>query len=146
MKKLILFLTALTLIASLALTACDSGTGDKETDAKTESTTVAASTNGTEAPTESETVAATESTLATYTVKVVDQDGNPVEKAFVQMCNDGTCFLPKSTDATGSASFQQDPASTYQAKLSKLPEGYTGDTESYFDFEDGSVTITVTKD
>lgn len=145
MKKLILILAAVMLMSALFLTACNSGNGAKETEANTNAPTES---NGATVPgTTAETPAATEATTkVTYTVTVQDQDGNPVAGARVQMCQDELCMLPKTTNADGVATFEEDKA-TYRAKLATLPEGYTADMNAYHEFPADSteVTITVTK-
>ncbi len=140
MKKLAFLMAAMLLLGALALTACDSQTPD-ETEGNTvaETPTTGETVGKTDAPTE----APTESQKVTYTVTVVDQDGTPVAGVRVQMCKDELCMLPKSTDESGVATFSEDEA-VYRAKLASLPEGYTGDMETYHDFPAGSTEVTIT--
>lgn len=79
-----------------------------------------------------------------YVIKVVDQDGNPVEGARVQMCSDA-CKAPIYTGADGTASYPYEEGD-FHAQITKLPEGYSvEDMDAYYDFVDGVATITITK-
>ena len=99
------------------------------------------------------TVTAPESATATYTVKVVDQNGNPIAGVKVQSCDDvGNCQPPRVTDANGEAPFA--PNDGYHAQLTigstetveSLYPGYTvNDPSAKYDFVDGVATITLTK-
>lgn len=65
-----------------------------------------------------------------YSVHVFDADGNPVEGAVVQFCDDVTCsFQP--TDAGGVASFPVSEQKVYEVHLLKVPEGYKPDANVY---------------
>ncbi len=146
MKKLSLILSVLLLLSALLLVGCDS---DAKDPAK-ESDTVAATSAETVAETQAETLPETQvETVATvtYTVTVKDQNGDPVVGARVQLCTGDLCKNPVKTNDSGVATFQLEEA-VYQAKFTTLPEGYTGDTESYVDFPEGSndLVLTVTKD
>lgn len=80
-----------------------------------------------------------------YTVKVVDESGNPIANALVQMCSD-TCF-PSSTDASGVATFNL-AEDEYKVSFLSLPAGYAhaGDaTDYYFDGNATDLTITLKK-
>lgn len=90
--------------------------------------------------------------LPTYTIKVVDQDGNAVVGANVQMCKKGEAGVcvafKKPTNDKGESSMQINEAS-YEAQVTSVPEGYAK-PDGYFDFEGSAVTgytvtITVTK-
>ncbi len=143
MKKIALSLAAI-LLCTAALIACENNNAESDSDTAAESTTESASVA--ESATESETVSETAADeKITYTVTVVDQDGNPVSGVYVQLCTSENCLMPNATDASGVVTFKQNPGVTYQAKLNMLPEGYTGDTETYVDFTDNAVTITITK-
>ena len=68
----------------------------------------------------------------TYTVHVVDQDGNPVSGVVLQFCDEENCKLPVSTDENGNVS-QNFAESEYHVTLNTIPEGYTSAaTEFYF--------------
>ena len=142
MKKLTLLL-ALVLALSCLLIACDSA--DTTTDTTAPETTEAP----TEAPTEEVTTEApTEapSTKVTYTVTVKDQNGDAVEGAAVQMCDDKGCKMPAATDANGVVTFTYDP-SNYHVTIVECPEGYTCDPEQafYFEGETTELIVEITK-
>lgn len=69
--------------------------------------------------------AATEST---YTVKYVDQDGNAVAGVMLQVCDAETCQVMTS-DENGVVTFTTVPYA-WELHTLKVPEGYTGDTET----------------
>lgn len=81
----------------------------------------------------------------TYTIKVVDEGGNPVAGAMVQLCSD--LCLPKLTDANGLAVYEnQEELDNYKASVTNYPAGYEqlGDqTDFYFGEGNYEVTITV---
>lgn len=93
----------------------------------------------TEAPVETEATLA--EGMAAYTVKVVDEGGNPVAGAMVQLCKD-SC-VPGVTDAEGVASFNL-PEDDYKASMLSMPAGYeyAEETDAYY-FEDGSFEVTI---
>ena len=78
----------------------------------------------------------------TYTVNVVDEAGNPIAGAMVQLCKD-TCF-PGVTDANGVAKFTL-AEDEYKVSFLALPAGYTyvDDTQEFY-FADGSMELTIT--
>lgn len=77
----------------------------------------------------------------TYTVKVVDEGGNPVAQAAVQLCKD-SC-LPGMTDAEGVATFRVLEDAGYKVSFMVMPTGYEAE-ETEFYFEDGSYEMTIT--
>ena len=87
----------------------------------------------------------TEPQGVTYTVKVVDEGGNPVAGAMVQLCSD--LCLPKLTDANGVAVYEnQEEKDNYKASVTTYPAGYEQlgeETEFYFAEGVYEVTITV---
>ena len=93
MKKLTLLLTLLMALSCLFI-ACDSADGGQTTSPETTAADVT-----TEAPADAATEAPTQapSTKVTYTVTVKDQNGDPVEGAAVQMCDDKGCKMPAAT-------------------------------------------------
>lgn len=99
----------------------------------------------TEAPTtEAPTEAPTDPASAGYTVKVVDEGGNPIVGAMVQLCAE-TC-LPAVTDAEGVASFAgAEVRDDYKISFVMLPEGYDYvDDVQEFHFADGEMDYTIT--
>lgn len=77
---------------------------------------------------------------ATYTVKVVDEDGNPVTGVTVQLCKD-SCLLGQ-TDETGVAVYQT-VADDYKVSIVITPAGYAADTAEYH-FAEGEQELTIT--
>lgn len=78
-----------------------------------------------------------------YIVKVVDADGTPIANVYVQLCDDGSCYLPVATDASGVATFRMDEG-TYKAAVSVTPEGYVDVAGEYFYFDGDSTEVTIT--
>ncbi|MGN0998983.1 MAG: hypothetical protein ACI4PO_05475 [Faecousia sp.] len=135
MKKQTIF-GILALIACLCLCACGGETPTGTTAATDPNPTVTA-------PTQTEgTTAPTEDGKILYRVAVVDQDGNPVSGAMVQLCLD-TC-LPGATNASGVAEFKVTEAD-YKVSLMMMPAGYTYATEEQeFHFAAGTTELTIT--
>ena len=138
MKKLTLLLTLLMALSCLFI-ACDSADGGQTTSPETTAADVT-----TEAPADAATEAPTQapSTKVTYTVTVKDQNGDPVEGAAVQMCDDKGCKMPAATNATGVVTFTYDP-SNYHVTIVECPDGYTVDPEQVFYFEGDATELTV---
>lgn len=97
-------------------------------------------------PKQASTAATTETTTepvddgkVTYTVKVVDEGGNPVTGAAVQLCKD-SC-LPGMTNVEGVASFRT-VEDTYKVSFMTMPAGFQADAEEFY-FEDGSFEMTI---
>ena len=129
MKKIL----AVLLLIGLLATLCACG----ETPEPTEDVTEAPTQNVTEAPT-------VDDGKVTYTAKVVDEGGNPIAGAMVQICKD-TCF-PGVTDENGVASFTREEEEGYKISFIALPEGYeytTEETDFYFEGGEKDITITL---
>ena len=148
MKKLTLLL-ALVLALSCLLIACDSADTATETTAADTQAATNAETTGeqaaeatTEAPTETPTQAPANDKV-TYTVTVKDQNGDPVEGAAVQMCDDKGCKMPAPTNADGVVTFSYS-ASNYHITIVECPNGYTYDPELSFYFEGDATELTAT--
>lgn len=141
MKKLALLLSVLALVSLTLLTACERATKYDDTSAaSTAASTNAATDATTEAPTEASTQAP--STKVTYTVTVVDQNGDAVVGVEVQMCDDKGCKLPAPTDAQGVVTFNYDP-SNYHITIVNAPAGYEFDVNTTYDFPEDSNELTV---
>jgi len=130
MKNMKSILT-LILVLCMALSLCACG----ETSNGAETT--AATTPSTAEQTESK----QDEVQAGYKVTVVDEDGNPIADAMVQICKD-SC-LPGKTDANGVATFNVEQDEGYKVSFMFMPEGYTADAEEFY-FEDGATEITIT--
>lgn len=130
LKKLTAILLAMTLV--LGLCAC--GGGEDAPD-NTNASTEPSSTGNTET---SETL---DDGKVTYSVKVVDEDGNPISGAMVQLCKD-TC-LPGATGENGVAEFKT-VEDDYKVSFMMLPTGYTYSTDAAeFYFDAGSYELTI---
>ena len=95
-------------------------------------------TEATEASTE---VSQPQDDKVTYTVRVVDESGNPVTGGRIQFCLD-SC-MPCMLDAQGVATMKLDPAN-YKVSFTMLPTGYAlaGDKTEFY-FEAGSYEMTI---
>lgn len=129
-KRLLAF--ALVLCMVVGICACaGNGVGDTTTDANTTTDASTAATQGT-----------TEAEENGYTVTVVDEGGNPIAGAMVQLCLD-TCY-PGATDESGVAKFAVEEAD-YKVSFLALPEGYTYTTDAQeFYFADDARELTIT--
>lgn len=70
---------------------------------------------------------------ASFTVKVVDEGGNPVSGVMVQVCKDAC--VPARTDDNGVAVFNIEITDGYKLSVMSCPEGYeyTGEEQVYLD-------------
>ena len=129
MKRIIAAILALCALicVSLSVVSCDNaGNGDTVTTTQKEEVTTAA-------------------TKITYTVKVVDANGNAVADVYVQLCEateDGVCFMPIVTDANGVATMQLEEG-PYKTRVS-MADGYTFSDEYTAFGNEKTVTLTVT--
>ena len=129
MKKITyLLLSALVTFSAIGLCACG-GNGDEN---KTTEPTTKKEEISTTAKNEEE----------KYTVKVVDEEGNPVVGAMVQLCKD-SC-VPAMTKDNGVAEFEL-AEDNYDVKFAVFPKGYEYSTdEQVFHFESGKTELTIT--
>ena len=83
---------------------------------------------------------------ATYTVHVVDQNGDPVPEAAVGFCVDTGC-MPIEADENGVASYTGAPT-RYHLKVVDAPDeyDYPDDTDIYIGPESGEQTLVITKE
>ena len=128
MKK-ILCVTIAVLCLALCLCACN-GTNEPQGDAVTTTTT--------------ESTVATTTTqpqAAGFEVKVVDQNGAPVQGVMIQICKD-SC-VPKKTDANGVALFDFEIEDGHKLSVLSCPEGYSYAGEAEIKLESGSTTYTL---
>lgn len=146
MKKLLCLILALCCLFALA--AC----GESETTGETEGTVTAPITENqvadtTETPENTDTQTGTKPTpsidenTVEYTIKVVDEAGNPVAAATIAQICDEVCVPVKLTDGVGTKSLEANE--NYHVNLTVMPEGFeyaSGETEYYFD-ETNTCTI-----
>lgn len=76
-----------------------------------------------------------------YRIRVVDQDGTPIEGAYVIFCLEMCNFY--ATNAEGWALIDAEIADGYQAHIMNLPAGYEGYTfsQEYTNFEPGQTEM-----
>ena len=135
MKKLIALLLARVMV--IGLVAC--GETAPETPEQTEPAPQQTE-EATEAATEEVTEA--QNTNPVYTVKIVDEAGNPVVGAMVQICQGETCMPGPLSGADGTVTFQVAEADYKVSFLGGVPAGYEYTTEeTEFYFENYEVTI-----
>ena len=81
-----------------------------------------------------------------YTIRVVDQNGDGVPGAIVNICTDDTC-TPTSADESGTILYDGVPQ-VYHLQILKVPEGYTFDEDEavYTEATPGKITLVVTRD
>ena len=124
---------SLLLVLALAMVLCLCACAGNEDNKGNETT--AGTTAGTTEATEQK-----DDGKVTYTVKVVDEAGNPIEGAMVQLCLE-SC-MPGKTDASGVATYNAAEAE-YKVSFMMMPAGYTADQTEYH-FADGSYELTIT--
>lgn len=139
MKKLFAALLLICMVMSL----CACGGDNTATEPQTTAPQVTTQPQATE-PQATE-PAETEPQGVTYTITVVDEGGNPVAGAMVQLCAE-TC-MPKITDAEGKAVYtNQVERDDYKASVTSYPAGYEAaseETDIYFGADNFEVTIVV---
>ena len=130
MKRLLAL--AMVLAVALCLVACGGG------DATSAPTTTNQPEPTTTVPVPTTTVA--EPTY-NYRIRVVDQDGNPIEGAYVIFCLEQCNFY--ATNAEGWALIDAEITDGYQAHIMSLPTGYEGYTfsEEYTNFASGQTEM-----
>ena len=80
---------------------------------------------------------------AAFSVLYVDQDGNPVPGAMLQVCDDYSCTVYVS-DEDGLCAFTLAPGA-WELHTLKVPAGYTGDTETVTVSGGGAFVFTLTR-
>lgn len=129
LRNIVVMLLALVMV--FVLCAC----GEVEdVPTTTAAPTVTAPTEGTTEPTDDGKV--------TYTVKVVDEGGNAVAGAIIQLCDDNGCKPGTMTGADGLTTWRLNEG-TYKASFVVMPTGYTSEQTEYY-FADGAYELTIT--
>ena len=83
------------------------------------------------------------SAAGAFRVCVRDAGGNPVEGAYIQLCDDSTCAL-QTTDASGIATFSVEAEKVYEVHVLRIPEGFMQDEQIYHtsaDFSDVNIVL-----
>ncbi len=127
MKRFLAFVLALAMV--LCLCACGNDSEKPNVDNKPQS-----SQNDTSSSTET----------SKFTVTVVDQNGDPVPNANVQICDDVNCLMPLPTDENGVVKFNFESTDGHKLVLSPCPDGYETEYvgENYLYLEDGETEYT----
>lgn len=143
MKKIISILLVLMMLlsASVCLFACDGNGGEGEQGGENEGEQNGE--NGGEQG--GETGGNTENDgKVTYTIYVVDNDGNAVVGAKLQICDSNGCSpILKGTDEEGKVTASKEP-SDFKAQIRTLPEGYTEIEAGVYHYFDANNTVTIT--
>lgn len=136
-------IVAMTLALMLVLCLCACGQPSQNTNGSTTATTDPTSGSIATNPTEGNTEPTIPEGMAVYTVKVVDEEGNPVVGAMVQVCTDESCLVPAKTDDAGVATFGPAAEGAYHANfLPSVPAGYEADAEVFY-FAEGETELTI---
>ena len=132
MKRLITLLLVLTM--ALCLVACGDDGTTPATDPQSQPTTGSTAT---------EPSSTANQAVYNYLVRVVDQDGNPIAGAYIQMCLKTCDFFVTGED--GYALIDKPIADGYKVLIIALPAGYEGYTFSQEDtyFESGKTEMTL---
>ena len=128
MKKNVILAVLVAVLMMVTLCACG---GNEPADTTTNTTTTTAATTTTTTQPDDGKV--------TYTVKVVDAEGNPIANAMVQLCLEAC--IPAPTNAEGVATWNLEEAD-YKVSFVVTPAGYAVE-EAYY-FEDGATDMTIT--
>lgn len=151
MKKYLALIIAVLALFAMMATVCscgDSGASDGTTapDVTTEKPDVT-----TEAPTTTEKPDETTApdNKITYTIKVVDQNGAPVEGVIVKLCEGEVCRKPVITGADGTAAYKFEPNGNELKAMIEVEQdeavssAYTYSSE-YVHLEAGATEVTLT--
>jgi hypothetical protein len=137
-KRLLALLMGVSML--LCLAACGEAEDTSSAESATESSVAAVESSVAESSEES-----VPQQTAKFAVTVVDQNGDPVSGAMVQICKD-SC-MPAMTGEDGVASFNIEITDGYKLSVMTCPEGYTyeGEAEIYLEYGATEYTLTLTK-
>ena len=133
--------TLLVLCMAFGLCACGGGNAGTNTEKNSESEQTQQESQISE-NSESEESESLEAGKAIYKVIVVDEGGNVIKGAMVQMCLESCIF--GETNEEGVAEFKLDEAEGYKAEVLALPEGYEEISEEPVYLEAGKQEVTLT--
>ncbi len=137
MKKLVMTLLMLCMVVGLCACGTPNDTESGNSESGVESTKPSES--------ESEKTPVDDGKVA-YTVKIVDQNGNPVEGVRVQWCLE-MCVPSKASDASGIATPMAGKLekADYKVTVTTLPDGYTAaDMAQEYHYEGDATELTIT--
>lgn len=151
MKKYLALIMAVLALFAMMATVCSCGDNGESDD-----TTVPAGTDKPDVTTKAPDVTTAEpdettapDTNVTYTIKVVDQNGAPVEGVIVKLCEGEVCRKPVITGADGTASYKFEPNGNELKAMIEVEQeeaisaAYTYSSE-YVHLEDGATEVTLT--
>lgn len=132
LKKLLAAMLALCMVLCFCACGDNSDNGGTTEDNQTENNQTVNNEQNDDGTTENQ---------AVFTVKVVDEGGNPVSGVMVQLCKEAC--VPARTDDNGVATFNMEITDGYKLSVMSCPEGYeyTGEAEIYL--ESGSTEYTL---
>lgn len=133
LHAVMLCLLAALLTTALVLSACPAGAPQPS------GTSSSSTTAGT--PGGSTTGSNTQSGKLTYTVTVVDGNGDPIAGVEVQICDGDRCLMPDITGEDGKVSFKT-TSGNFKAQIKDAPAGYVYEQE--YPFGEGETSLTVT--
>lgn len=141
-KRLVALILGLTML--LCLAACGEQTETSTPAGSSAESNANVSSEASEASAEASSEASVPETPK-FSVIVVDQDGNAVPGAMVQICKN-TC-MPEMSGEDGIAIFNVEITDGYKLSVMSLPEGYTyeGEAEIYLEYGVTEYTLTLTK-
>lgn len=132
------FATILMLCMVFTLTACGgNGSEDTEKDSQNSESQMSENKN-----TENSEDTPVDDGKVLYKVTVVDEGGNPVAGAVVQMCLEAC--VPARTNDTGVAEFNLVETDGYKVEIMTLPEGYEKISADPVYLESGQTEVTLT--
>lgn len=128
MKKLLALILAVLMMACL----CACGGDNTETP------------NTDNKPQSSQSETSSKEEVSKFTVTVVDQNGDAVVGAMVQICDDENCLMPLPTDDNGKVQFNFESSDSHKVLLASCPDGYETEYmgENYLYIEDGETEFT----
>lgn len=137
LKRMLAIMLALCVV--FALCAC-SGDGSADATDASEGTEAAPDTTPATEEIPQDDTQTVDDSLVTYTITVVDDAGNPIPGAIVQLCLEA-CTPCDATGADGVTSKAM-PEADYKVSFIIVPAGFAAE-EAYY-FEDGSYEMTIT--
>lgn len=140
LRKILSILIVLTMLltVSVSLFSCDGDNNQNDTNEGEENN------NGGEENNGSENNGDVTDGKITYTIYVVDNEGNAVVGAKLQMCDSNGCSpILKGTDEEGKVTASK-TASDFKAQIRTLPAGYTEIEAGAYHYFDANNTVTIT--
>lgn len=139
MKRILFVLLAITMVFGLC--ACGGNTEESKAVSEPDVSKTESKAESVEASKEESVPTA----LPEFTVTVVDEEGNPVAGAQIQICDSSNiCFMPANSDSEGKAVIKNIVVENgYTLKVPVVPAGYEYKGEAEVALEAGSTEYTV---